>query len=73
MPGSFIDTNVLDYLASGNPAKANRAERIAAAGGTINVQVLNELANVSRRKMGLSCVAGCEDPPLFGGGCERRV
>ncbi len=56
MPGSFIDTNVLDYLASGNPAKANRAERIAAAGGTINVQVLNELANVSRRKMGLSWV-----------------
>ncbi len=54
MPGSFIDTNVLVYLASGDPAKADRAERIAAAGGTISVQVLNELANVSRRKMGLS-------------------
>jgi predicted nucleic acid-binding protein len=54
MPGSFIDTNILVYLASGDPAKADRAERIAAAGGTISVQVLNELANVSRRKMGLS-------------------
>ncbi|GAA5266529.1 hypothetical protein ACOSOMT5_P2957 [Acidiphilium sp. MT5] len=54
MPGSFIDTNVLVYLASGDPAKADRAEQIAAAGGTISVQVLNELANVSRRKMGLS-------------------
>ena len=54
MPGSFIDTNVLVYLASGDPAKADCAERIAAAGGTISVQVLNELANVSRRKMGLS-------------------
>lgn len=54
MPGSFIDTNVLVYLASGDPAKADRAELIVAAGGTISVQVLNELANVSRRKMGLS-------------------
>jgi predicted nucleic acid-binding protein len=54
MPGSFIDTNVLVYLASGDPAKADRAERIAAAGGTVSVQVLNELANVSRRKMALS-------------------
>ena len=54
MPGSFIDTNVLVYLASGDPSKADRAEQIAAAGGTISVQVLNELANVLRRKMGLS-------------------
>ena len=51
MPGSFIDTNVLAYLASGDPAKADRAERIIADGGTISVQVLNELANVARRKM----------------------
>jgi predicted nucleic acid-binding protein len=54
MPASFIDTNVLVYLASGDPAKADRAEQIAAAGGTISVQVLNELANVARRKMSLS-------------------
>ena len=54
MPGSFIDTNVLVYLASGDPAKADRAERMAAAGGTISVQVLNELANVARRKLRLS-------------------
>ena len=51
MPGSFIDTNVLAYLASGDPAKADRAEKIIADGGTISVQVLNELANVARRKM----------------------
>ena len=54
MPGSFIDTNVLVYLTSDDPAKADQAERIAAAGGTISVQVLNELASVARRKMGLS-------------------
>ena len=52
--GSFIDTNVLVYLTSGDEAKAERAEQIAAAGGTISVQVLNELANVARRKIGLS-------------------
>lgn len=55
MPGSFIDTNVLVYLASGDPAKADRAESIVASGeGTISVQVLNEFTNVARRKMRLS-------------------
>ncbi len=54
MPGDFFDTNVLIYVASGNPAKANRAERLIAGGGAISVQVLNELANVARRKMQLS-------------------
>jgi predicted nucleic acid-binding protein len=54
MPGSFFDTNVLLYVASGDPAKADRAEELIGAGGTISVQVLNEIANVARRKMGLS-------------------
>jgi predicted nucleic acid-binding protein len=54
MPGSFFDTNVLVYLASSDPAKANRAEAIVSNGGTVSVQVLNELANVARRKMHLS-------------------
>ena len=54
MPGSFLDSNVILYLASGQPAKADRAEELIAAGGTISVQVLNEIANVSRRKMGMS-------------------
>ncbi len=35
-------------------AKADRAEAVVAAGGTISVQVLNELANVMRRKNRLS-------------------
>ncbi len=54
MPGSFFDTNVLLYLASSDPAKADRAERLVADGGTISVQVLNEIANVARRKMRMS-------------------
>ena len=35
-------------------AKADRAERLIGAGGIISVQVLNEIANVARRKMGMS-------------------
>jgi len=54
MADSFFDTNVLVYLASGNHAKADRAEQLIAGGGRISVQVLNELANVARRKMRLS-------------------
>jgi predicted nucleic acid-binding protein len=54
MPGSFFDTNVLLHVASGNPAKADRTERLLGAGGIISVQVLNEIANVARRKMGMS-------------------
>jgi predicted nucleic acid-binding protein len=42
------------YVASGDPAKADRAEQLIGAGGTISVQVLNEIANVTRRKMGMS-------------------
>jgi predicted nucleic acid-binding protein len=54
MPGSFFDTNVLLYIASDDPAKADRAEELIGAGGTISVQVLNEITNVARRKMGMS-------------------
>src|ERR1700754_1452273 len=54
MPASFFDTNILIYLASSDIAKADRAEAAVAAGGVISVQVLNELANVARRKMRVS-------------------
>jgi len=54
MPGSFFDTNVLIYLASGDAVKADRAEAIIGSGGAISVQILNELANVARRKMRMS-------------------
>jgi predicted nucleic acid-binding protein len=51
MPGNFFDSNVLLYIASGDPAKADRSERLLDEGGIISVQVLNEIANVARRKM----------------------
>jgi predicted nucleic acid-binding protein len=56
MPGSFFDTNVLSDIAAVDPAKADRAEELIGAGGMISVQVLNEITNVARRKMGMSWV-----------------
>src|SRR3546814_17958844 len=53
MPGSFLDSNVVLSIAGADPAKAGRAEALLAEGGVISVQVLNEISNVARRKMGL--------------------
>ena len=50
----FFDSNVLLYLASDDGAKANRAEALLADGGTISVQVLNEMSNAAIRKLGMS-------------------
>ena len=46
-----IATHVLLYLLSADTAKADIAERILQAGGTISVQVLNEFAAVASRKL----------------------
>ena len=54
MPANFFDSNVLLYLASRDAAKAHQAEAAIVAGGTISVQVLNEVTNVARRKMQMS-------------------
>jgi predicted nucleic acid-binding protein len=54
MAGSFIDTNILIYLASADEGKANAAEEVVRKGGTISVQVLNEFAHVARRKLNFS-------------------
>lgn len=48
---AFFDTNVLLYLLSDDPDKADRAEAVVAAGGVISVQVLNEFASVASRKL----------------------
>jgi predicted nucleic acid-binding protein len=48
---AFFDTSVLLYLLSTNAAKADRVEELLAARGTISVQVLNEFAAVSLRKL----------------------
>ena len=50
----FFDTNVVLYLLSADAGKADRAEELLAAGGTISVQVLNEFAAVALRKLRMS-------------------
>ena len=51
MPGSFFDTNVLIHLASADFSKADRAEAVLRQGGGTSVQVLNEFADIARRKL----------------------
>lgn len=48
--GEFFDSNVLLYLLSEDTAKAERAEEILLGGGTVSVQVLNEVASVAAGK-----------------------
>ena len=50
---AFFDTNVLLYVLSADASKANQAETLLASGGTISVQVLNEMASVASRKLGM--------------------
>lgn len=54
MVGSFLDSNTVLYAFSDDETKAAKAEALIAAGGVISVQVLNEVANVARRKMQLA-------------------
>lgn len=50
---AFFDTNVALYLLSSDERKAQIAEDLIAAGGTVSVQVLNEFVAVARRKCDL--------------------
>ena len=51
MSGDFFDTNVLLYLLSEDTEKADRADALVRRGGDVSAQVLNESANVMRRKL----------------------
>jgi predicted nucleic acid-binding protein len=51
---AFLDTNVLLYLFSADPAKADRAEELASSGAVVSVQVLNEFVAVARRKFAMT-------------------
>lgn len=53
-PEAFYDTNIVLYLLSSDPVKADCAEALLAAGGRISVQVLNEFVAVATRKFGIS-------------------
>lgn len=51
---AFIDTNILIYLLSDDPKKADQAERVVRLGGKVSVQVLNEMTNIMHRKIAMS-------------------
>lgn len=51
---AFFDTNILLYLLSEDPVKADCAEAIVAHGGVVSVQVLNEFAAVAACKLRMS-------------------
>lgn len=56
MAGTFLDSNIVLYVASADPAKADIAEMALRRGGIASVQVLNEVAHVCRRKLGFGFV-----------------
>jgi predicted nucleic acid-binding protein len=51
---AFFDTNVLVYIVGQEDERTAVAEALVAGGGVLSVQVLNELAAVARRKLGLT-------------------
>jgi predicted nucleic acid-binding protein len=57
---AFFDTNVVLYLLSADAAKADRAEELLAAGGTISVQVLNGLSVYGSLIAAAALLAGCK-------------
>lgn len=51
---AFFDTNVLVYVVGQKDERTANAEALVANGGVVSVQVLNELASVAHRKLGMS-------------------
>jgi predicted nucleic acid-binding protein len=51
---AFFDTNILVYVVGQKDKRTDAAEALLAGGGIISVQVLNELANMSRKKLRMS-------------------
>ena len=51
-----FDSNIILYVVSSDHAKADVAEALLKAGGIVSVQVLNEVASVSRRKFRMAWV-----------------
>lgn len=50
MPGNFLDSNILIYIAALDDMKIDRSSELLYGECVISVQVLNEIANVLRRK-----------------------
>jgi predicted nucleic acid-binding protein len=48
---AFFDTNILIYAIAQNDSRSAQGESLLATGGVVSVQVLNEFASVTRRKL----------------------
>ena len=57
MSAEFVDTNVVLYSLSDNVAKRRRALAILVDRPVLSLQVLNEAANIMRRKLGFAIPA----------------
>ena len=57
MNAEFVDTNVILYSLSDDGAKRRRALAILVDRPVLSLQVLNEAANVMRRKLGFAIPA----------------
>ena len=57
MSAEFVDTNVVLYSLSDDMAKRRRALMILVDRPVLSLQVLNEVANVMRRKLGFTIPA----------------
>jgi predicted nucleic acid-binding protein len=66
----FFDTNVLLYLLSADEAKADRAEAELSGGGVVSVQVLNEFASVTSRKLSMSVAEARESLAVIRAVCR---
>jgi len=83
LSATFIDSNIILYLLSGDPAKADRAEAILGEGGIISVQVLNEVVSVCLCKLKMTwdeidCLllavkAACDVVPLTVESHEKAI
>jgi len=71
--GVFFNTNLLVHAALQPDPRSERARHLLARGSAVSVQVLNEFANVARRKLGkpwpevaraLSDIRALCSPPL---------
>jgi predicted nucleic acid-binding protein len=51
---AFFDTNILVYVIGQKDERTSMSEALIAGGGIVSVQVLNELAAVARRKLGMT-------------------
>lgn len=57
MPGEFVDTNIVIYSLSQDDKKQDKALALLANKPVISIQVLNETANIMRRKLGFDVSA----------------